>query len=442
MEPVKPATDTKIADQLDAFIKKMSGMGNDEQKLAIASLAGELVRSTGLKFSGASLPDGGPKTKAMAEALAKAMGSKYRKDGTVHAYLFPRGSESGAGAVFYTDAKTGDLMTLFERPKRDANGWEYPAGYREMKPEPGVAAAKPAIGEATEAALKAAFTKELKAMLEEGKTAREIIARFDSPQEVQAIFKKHGIDWNKEHDATLQDAFTREVMEETNVDLSKARIGKVHSFGTVSEGASITRVNHTDHFYYADLGKLDKAPAIKIQESEITEAKWVRVKDMQRDAKGIYTIKGEKPGLNTLRFEMGHRFERALEERLNAVIKDISTVKTEDGPESRFDSVRDVSAALRIEGGRQKPGPSAALTLATQASDIKGNVKLLTGEEGAKRIEAVLKAAKGLANGEKIESIFPPDRKERGKADDKTSLLDTPAQVIPFLHARRASGRD
>lgn len=438
MQPAAQAARPLSAEFLQSMAAQLAEVKDPaERKRIVAETADELVRSLRPAFSGAALDPAGKSTVEAGEALAKTLGTRRRAEGTLNTYLFPRGSEGGSGVVFARDSATGELMTLLEIPKRNQDkegkptrpdGWEFPAGYREALPEaklvpaqPDPNAPVPNMKEPTPENLRSMFDAELTEMLKT-KQPGEIAAILADPKQVRAMFDKHGVRWSAEFDVTPQDTFAREVREETGVEISAADIRLARVESTVNFASGGDRNNHSTYVYAADLGTLEKLPAITKQASEVAEARWVRVKDIARDAAtGAYVIAGAPEGQNRIRKEQIHQFELALQTYAGMQIEKASVVDLGEGRAvSEFDSARDVISQLRIKAAKEKAPLTDELSAALAAADPKGNLLPLAGEEGQKRLDALLKAAKGLAGDAPLKDIFPPKEGEQPKPEGQS----------------------
>lgn len=363
---------------------------------------------------------------ALKELKVGFSGAALGGDENLQVYRAARNSESGAGLVTYTDAKTGEIMVLLEQPLRNfdkegkpksVDAWEHIAGYREVGDEaPLVKAADTPSNmiAPTQKNLKEAFGEKLAELQKADTSAEAIEAYFADSKNIRKLLEAKNIDWKQLKDINLSDAFVREVGEETGVDISAAKILAVQVTGTTNFGSAGGRNNHTDHMFATDLGVLEEAPKLTPQEKEVKEVKWVSLKDIKVDENHAYVIPGAEKGSDQLKAHAAPLMELALEKLLDEKIRKATETTLPDGTTvSEFDSARDVHARVLIMAAKQKPGMSGELgTLLSSTDKEDGGFKSFVGEAGQERMKLLLAAAEGLSQGKSIEEIFPPNDKK------------------------------
>ena len=258
-------------------------------------------------------------------------------------------SISGIGPVFYIDKKTSKIYTLLQRRFKDNYQWWFPGGYVELMPSGinnlllnnGKKINLPTFKQIKKATIEEYYKNIIKYNSWQ-KAKKEI----NNSEFLQQLFKKHKINWPKEIDYNWQDAWQREVFEETGVDIKKYKKAIILDFknnSTLMIGAEKDRLTNIYGKFCALLGILDGMPEIS-PDNEVEEAKWVAIEDINYDKKfKKYLVHDFELNLYTQSL-----IEESLFELLNYKIQKFSKIKNSfnDQEISRFSSPQNLQSYI------------------------------------------------------------------------------------------------
>lgn len=266
-------------------------------------------------------------------------GTTIENDGKkFHISPFQQISISGIGPIFYTNKKNGKIYTLLQRRFKDNFQWWFPGGYVELPP-----AQLGFFKENYEKIKNATIDEYYKNAVEyDWQKAR---AEINDPKKLEKTFKKHRLNWPKEIDANWQEAWQREVLEETGVDLDKfeTTILDFKCNKTLMIGAERDRLINVDGKFCGFLGELDKEPKSK-PDAETEELRWISLDEISFDKKKKnYFAHGKIVNLYTFTL-----IEEALFEMICHEIKKISKVKNPFNKQqiSRFNNPQNMQVFL------------------------------------------------------------------------------------------------
>lgn len=242
-----------------------------------------------------------------------------RTIGKYHLSPFPQITISGIGPVFYLHKKKQKIYTLLQRRFKDNFQWWFPGGYVELPP-----AGYGFFAKNFEKIKNATIDELYKNSIDYGswqKARKEI----NDPKALKNFFKKHKLKWPQEIDANWQQAWQREVLEETGVNLDDfpERITLDFKFNhTLMIGAERDRLTNIDGKFSAFLGELEEEPKTSPDE-ETEELRWIALDEISFDKKKRNFFAHEKiVNLYTVTL-----IEEALFEVICHNIKKISKIK-------------------------------------------------------------------------------------------------------------------
>ncbi len=257
-------------------------------------------------------------------------------------------SISGIGPVFYMNNR-GEIFTILQRRFKDNFQWWFPGGYVELPPSSAtseIAHKKTKINFPDYQKLKLSTIDEYYQNTFKYNDWQKAKIEINDYNFVRKNFKKHKINWPKQIDFNWQEAWEREVLEETGIDLKKFKDRITFDFKfnkTLMIGAEKDRLINIDGKFASWLGILKTAPKTT-PDSETEELKWVNLKDIIFDKKKKnYFTEGRIVNLYAVTL-----IEESLNEIVNYFIKLTSKVKNEasDSNLSIFNSWQNIQITI------------------------------------------------------------------------------------------------
>ena len=256
--------------------------------------------------------------------------------GSYHISPYPQTSVSGVGPVTYRDKKTKKIYTLLQRRFKDNFQWWIPGGYVELP------ARDDFFTKNSEKIKNATISQYYKNAAKQG--WQRAYKDINDPEKLAETFKEHKINWPKEVDYNWQQAWQREVLEETGVNLDEFKnkvIFNLNSTNTLTVGVEPDRLINIDGKFCAFLGDLDKAPEITPDE-ETEELQWIALDEISFD-KENYLARGKIVNLYTVTL-----IEEGLFRMICHKIKEISKIKNPVTKQeiSRFNTPQNLQSFL------------------------------------------------------------------------------------------------
>lgn len=256
-----------------------------------------------------------------------------------HISPFPQISISGIGPIFYRNKKDKKIYTLLQRRFKDNFQWWFPGGYVELPERQGFFLDN--LQKIKNATIKEFYQNSL-----ESGNWQKARQEINDSKKLAKIFKKHQINWPKEIDYNWQDAWKREVLEESGVNLDdfpKAIILDLKMTQTFMIGAEADRLVNIDGKFCAFLGELTKEPK-SIPDDEVEESKWIAIEEIIFDKKQKKYIVAK----NQLNPYVISLIEESLFEIICSKIKEISRIKNPITKQeiSRFETPQNLQCFL------------------------------------------------------------------------------------------------
>jgi hypothetical protein len=313
---------------------------------------------------------------------------KYKKK-EYHISPFPQISISGIGPIFYYNKKEQRIYTLLQRRFKDNFQWWFPGGYVELP-------AKNRFFNKNFNKIKKATIDEFYQQSLDCKDWQKARKKINDPKELAKLFKKHKINWPKKFDANWQEAWKREVLEESGINIDKflqTIILNLKISETLMLGAESDRLVNIDGKFCAFLGELNKEPKSK-PDNEIEESKWIAINDINFSEKEKKYI-SHKNIVNPYVISL---IEEALFEIICYKIKEISKIKNPITKQqiSRFNTPQNLQSFL-LNNHLDLQNKDVKEFLSWEFGDLEIG-KNLCGKKGDKLYNTTIKLCKKYQN--------------------------------------------
>ncbi|MBV8938538.1 MAG: hypothetical protein JO089_01695 [Alphaproteobacteria bacterium] len=418
---------------LGGIAAQLAGMplSKEQRQQVFHRVLVEMANAAGVPMHGATYYDPAAVAPAETAGIADALGTHatpHRNRITLSP--FDRPALGASGTVIYTDAASGERMTLLVRTRKQPKQWTYPAGYMDLLPEapvmypdrvdmktrdtleertidanalPGAPAQLPqAAGElpgeafASFAQAKPVLDAHYKKLLSTHGW-EEADRLMHDERHVMGVLAASGIKLPQQHgfDFDAEGAYKRELKEEGGLDLCRypdARTVQVKADTSYGYSSGNSHSYTTSPHFLTDLGVQAVPPALTKPESDIVEAKWIPLSAiLPKD--GLYVVQ-DKQGrmVDALDPYCIPALERSLHAYLDQCIQEASG--------GQYESALGVQAALKTWSGWVKAyrnDAGAAREALSEPLSNEGRMASLAGPEGRRRMESFIDAAHALS---------------------------------------------
>lgn len=290
----------KFSDELLSFLNDIlkNYSAKDKKSLLEASVV-EIINCLNIPPCGATIQDFKESPCSYVDEISKENTANQNK---YFVAPFTNISVSAVGPVFYYNITDKKLYTLLQRRVRDDFQWWFPGGYVELpvakidyllQERGNKEKIKIPDFESIKKAIVDKYYQNIKDYGSWQKAKKEI----NNSDFVRKLFKENNISWPKELDFSWEDAWIREVKEETGVDVRKYKEAVILDFKTNKNffiGTERDRIINIDGRFAANLGDIKEEPKTSFPADEICEVKWFSLEDIKLENKNYFLPDGRK----------------------------------------------------------------------------------------------------------------------------------------------------